>query len=121
MEPIHRHPPGLRAFPGIGMAAMSGLRPAVKGIRPRSILSRAAAFFAGACASVFAATEVCGTLSLAAEWTAKESPYLVTGDIFIPGNSRLRIGPGVIVRFAKPRPCPSDKDPYPQEDWADSA
>jgi hypothetical protein len=54
---------------------------------------------------------VCGTFPLATEWTAKESPYLVTGDIFIPGTSRLRIGPGVVVRFAKPRPCASDKAP----------
>jgi hypothetical protein len=68
-----------------------------------------------------AATEVCGALTLATEWTAKESPYLVTGDLFIPGNSRLRIGPGVVVRFAKPRPCPSDKQPQELEDWSDSA
>jgi parallel beta helix pectate lyase-like protein len=67
-----------------------------------------------------AATEVCGTLSLATEWVAKESPYLVTGDIFIPANSRLRIGPGVIVRFAKPRPCADAKGPIPQTDWSDS-
>jgi hypothetical protein len=72
---------------------------------------------------VRADTEVCGTLSLAAEWTAKGSPYLVTGDIFIPATSRLRIGPGVTVRFAKPRPCPADAHPHVEEemDWADSA
>ncbi len=68
-----------------------------------------------------AVTEVCGTFSLATEWTAAESPYLVTGDIFIPTTSRLRIGPGVEVRFVKPRPCPSDKHPQPQVDWSDSA
>jgi hypothetical protein len=73
-----------------------------------------------------AATEVCGTLTLATEWTAKESPYLVTGDIFIPATSRLRIGPGVIVRFARPGPCTADKEagrlPPPEPvDWADSA
>jgi hypothetical protein len=68
-----------------------------------------------------ASTEVCGTFSLATEWTAKESPYLVTGDIYIPPNSRLRIGPGVIVRFARPRPCPDQKEPIPQVDWSDSA
>lgn len=68
-----------------------------------------------------AATEVCGTLPLATEWVAKQSPYLVTGDIFIPANSRLRIGPGVIVRFAKPRPCKEDTTRIPQVDWADSA
>lgn len=67
-----------------------------------------------------AATEVCGTFGLATEWSARESPYLVTGDIFIPSNSRLRIGPGVTVQFAKPRPCPSDKYPQPLVDWSDS-
>ncbi len=65
-------------------------------------------------------TEVCGTFSLATEWTAHESPYLVTGDIYIPENSRLRIGPGVTVRFAKPRPCPLEKTEIEQMDWSDS-
>ncbi len=65
-------------------------------------------------------TEVCGALTLAAEWTAAESPYIVTNDIFIPGNSRLRIGPGVTVRFAKPRPCKDDKLPQEKVDWSDS-
>jgi hypothetical protein len=81
-----------------------------------------------------AATEVCGTFSLATEWVAKESPYLVTGDIFIPATSRLRIGPGVVVRFAKPRPCKesekhaaakaperAEAPAIEQVDWADSA
>ena len=67
-----------------------------------------------------AETEVCGTFSLATEWTAKGSPYLVTGDIFIPATSRLRINPGVTVRFDKQKPCPSDKHPQPLEDWSDS-
>jgi hypothetical protein len=66
-------------------------------------------------------TEVCGTYELATEWTARESPYLVTGDIFIPATSRLRIGPGVTVRFAKPRPCELQKRSIDQEDWSDSA
>lgn len=85
---------------------------------PLSILSRAPfsalALALAAAGQTLAATEVCGTFSLATEWTAKDSPYLVTGDIFIPGNSRLRIGPGVIVRFAKPKPCASDKVPVPE-------
>lgn len=66
------------------------------------------------------ATEVCGTYALATEWTANESPYLVTGDIFIPATSRLRIGPGVTVRFGKPRPCELEKQDIPQADWSDS-
>lgn len=77
-------------------------------MKPNPLFPLLAAFALAAQPEVRAATEVCGTLALAAEWTAKDSPYLVTGDIFIPGNSRLRIGPGVVVRFAKPRPCPSD-------------
>jgi parallel beta-helix repeat protein len=81
----------------------------------------AAALVLATLASAQAATEVCGTLRLAAEWTAKDSPYLVTGDIFIPNNSRLRIGPGVVVRFAKPGPCPDEKGhPPPLQDWSDS-
>ncbi len=51
-------------------------------------------------------TEVCGTLRLAQEWTKEGSPYIVTGDIFVPVTSRLRIGPGVVVKvMAKPKPC----------------
>ena len=70
---------------------------------------------------IHAATEVCGTFKLATEWTKAESPYLVTGDIYIPETSRLRIGPGVEVRFAKPKPCPSDTAEHELEDWSDSA
>ncbi len=67
-----------------------------------------------------AETEVCGTFSLATEWTTRGSPYIVTGDIFIPATSRLRINPGVTVRFDKQKPCPSDKNTQPLEDWSDS-
>ena len=93
------------------------------------MLSRFCAGFAGlgliasaACTvtPAAAATEVCGTFTLATEWTAHDSPYLVTGDIFIPATSRLRIGPGVTVKFAKPRPCELEKTEIEQKDWADS-
>lgn len=90
------------------------------GIVAHRSLLRAAALCA-AFGIAHADTEVCGTLSLATEWTAAESPYIVTNDIFIPLTSRLRIGPGVTVRFAKPKPCASDKKPLPQADWSDSA
>lgn len=85
----------------------------------------AAAFTALAAFAALAAhavTPVCGTLRLAQEWTAKESPYLVTSDVYLPNTSRLRIGPGVVVRFAaKSRPCDAE-DPAPApEDWSDSA
>lgn len=75
---------------------------------------------AAAAAAGRSPTEVCGTYTLATEWTAQESPYLVTGDIFIPATSRLRIGPGVTVRFTKPRPCELEKEAIPQVDWSDS-
>jgi hypothetical protein len=81
-------------------------------------LALAALAFPGAPAR--AATEVCGTYTLATEWTQRDSPYLVTGDIFIPATSRLRIGPGVTVRFAKPRPCELEKQAIGQADWSDS-
>lgn len=71
--------------------------------------------------AALAITEVCGSFKLATEWTKMGSPYLVTGDIYIPANSRLRIAPGVVVRFARPRPCASDTAPQPLEDWSDSA
>jgi hypothetical protein len=87
----------------------------------RNSLPTALALIVFCFASPRADTEVCGTLSLAAEWTAAESPYLVTGDIFIPQTSRLRIGPGVTVRFAKPKRCASDTIRIPQADWSDSA
>ena len=80
------------------------------------------ALFAALPAPARAVTPVCGTLRLAQEWTAKESPYLVTSDLYLPNTSRLRIGPGVVVRFAaKSRPCNAE-DPAPApEDWSDSA
>jgi hypothetical protein len=77
--------------------------------------------FAGAAS---AATKVCGTLRLAQEWTAKGSPYVVTGDVFLPNTSRLRIGPGVTVKFARPgasgAPCDAEDPAPPPADWADS-
>jgi Right handed beta helix region len=55
-------------------------------------------------------TEVCGTLKLAQEWTQSGSPYLVTGNIFVPITSQLRIAPGVEIRVvSKPRPCVADE------------
>jgi hypothetical protein len=88
----------------------------------REFLLTAATILLGILAAVVRAdTEVCGTLRLAAEWTASESPYIVTNDIFVPSTSRLRIGPGVTVRFARPKPCASDSARLPQADWSDSA
>ncbi len=64
-------------------------------------------------------TEVCGTFKLPTTWTQAESPYLVTGDIYIPEGSRLTVEPGAIIRFTRPRPCEGEK-PLAKLDWADS-
>jgi hypothetical protein len=76
----------------------------------------------GAPLSAAAATEVCGTLRVIQEWTPKGSPYIVTGDVYFPNTSTLRILPGTVVRFAKPGKKCEAEDPAPApEDWADSA
>lgn len=76
----------------------------------------------GAATPARAGTEVCGTLRQTQEWTAAGSPYLVTADLYIPNTSRLRIGPGVTVRFARPgRPCDAEDPSPPPVDWSDSA
>lgn len=55
-------------------------------------------------------TDVCGTYKLPQEWTLYGSPYRVTGDVFIPFNSQLRIEAGVEIRFSgKSKPCPDAK------------
>jgi parallel beta-helix repeat protein len=33
-------------------------------------------------------------------WTKAESPYTVTGDVYIPGGQSLNIEPGVVIKFA---------------------
>jgi hypothetical protein len=97
---------------------MAGMAP--DPLRPLFAAALAALSALSSASNASAATEVCGTYELATEWTARESPYLVTGDIFIPATSRLRIGPGVTVRFAKPRPCELQKKSIAQVDWSDS-
>jgi hypothetical protein len=53
-----------------------------------------------------AGTRVCGTLRLAEEWTREGSPYWITGDVFVPITSRLRIEAGTEIRVSsKPQPC----------------
>jgi Periplasmic copper-binding protein (NosD) len=80
-----------------------------------AVLCACAVFPAGA------ATEVCGILRGVQEWTAAKSPYIVTSDAYLPNTSRLKIGPGVKVRFArKPSACKAE-DPAPAPvDWSDS-
>lgn len=110
-------PSGAHAPPASPAPAVPRPQPA----SPAPALLAAAAFLYAALPAR-AATAVCGTLRLAQEWTAQGSPYLVTSDLYLPNTSRLRIGPGVVVRFAaKSRPCDAE-DPAPApEDWSDSA
>gem|GEM_PF-2350225 len=54
-------------------------------------------------------TVVCGVLRLAEEWTEAGSPYWITGDVFVPVTSRLRVEAGVEIRVsAKPQPCQAE-------------
>ncbi len=61
--------------------------------------------------------EVCGELENSADWVKKNSPYIVTNDLYIPFKSRLKIEPGVEVIFTEPRQCKSNTIQF---DWADS-
>ena len=49
--------------------------------------------------TTFAQTEVSGEVS--GEWTAEDSPYIVTDSTWIPEDEELRIGPGVDVLFGE--------------------
>ncbi len=63
---------------------------------------------------LFAKTEVCGEIRLPTDWTLAESPYIVTNDITIPENSRLRIEAGVVVLFTSPKPCAEEVEKQKQ-------
>ena len=45
----------------------------------------------------FGDTEVRGDVS--GEWTIEDAPFIVVGNVTIPGGESLTIDPGVIVRF----------------------
>jgi hypothetical protein len=92
---------------------VTGSRPAI----PALIL-----FAAVSAQTALSATPVCGTLRGVQEWTARKSPYLVTGDVYLPNTSRLTIGPGVKVLFARTASACNAEDPAPRPlDWSDSA
>jgi hypothetical protein len=58
-------------------------------------------------------TRVCGTLRLAEEWTLAGSPYWITGDVFVPITSRLRIEAGAEIRVSsKPQPCEKSEEKH---------
>ncbi len=76
-----------------------------------------------------APTEICGDIILPTSLRKCKSPYLVTDDIFVPGNSRLRIEAGVELIISKKRWCADLKDTLKaklaskwknQLDWNDS-
>jgi hypothetical protein len=50
-----------------------------------------------------AVTEKSGTVNREERWTIENGPYLITGDILVPRNSRLYIEPGTKVIAGKPR------------------
>ncbi len=66
----------------------------------------------------FSETRVCGKIGIPTDWTAENSPYIITNDIIIPKGSRLKIAAGTIIRFTPPQPC--SQPLLPQDDWADS-
>ncbi len=93
--------------------------PVTGGLTTSWVLPALLLFAASLAQAKSTATEVCGTFRLPTTWTKAESPYLITGDVYIPNGSRLTIEPGAIVRFARPKPCEGEEI-LPQADWADS-
>jgi len=65
----------------------------------------------------FSETRLCGVLEGSQTWTLQKSPIIITGDLYIPKNSRLSIEAGVQVLFEAPLPC---ADEVVQLNWADS-
>lgn len=61
-------------------------------------------------------TEICGKLDLPKSLTRSKSPYLITGDLYIPPSSRLTIESGVEVHIASEQKCHETK----QQDYSDS-
>ncbi|MDA0182239.1 Ig-like domain-containing protein [Solirubrobacter phytolaccae] len=65
----------------------------------RRLLSLLIVVFACLATSAYAQTEVSGTLVFDEQWTAAGSPYIVTGDVIVPSDVTLTLGPGVTMRF----------------------
>jgi hypothetical protein len=66
---------------------------------------------------LWASTEICGVLRAGTTFKLSKSPYLVTGDIWVPANSRLSIEPGVEVILGATGKCDAK---FSGVDWADS-
>lgn len=65
----------------------------------------------------WASTEICGVLRAGTTFKLSKSPYLVTGDVWVPVNSRLRIEAGVEVIMGAKGKCEAK---FSGVDWADS-
>src|SRR6058998_1610485 len=50
-------------------------------------------------ATLFADTNVSGSIASNTTWTVSGSPYIVTGDVTVNSNVTLTIDPGVTVKF----------------------
>lgn len=68
------------------------------------------------CALGYAQTELCGPLSMPTTLTKARSPYLVTGDLYVPPASRLTIEEGVVLLISTVDSCRRMN----QLDWSDS-
>jgi hypothetical protein len=55
--------------------------------------------------SSWSMTELCGVMNTAKTLKKKDSPFLVTGDIYIPTKSRLTIESGVVIFIAEGEKC----------------
>jgi parallel beta-helix repeat protein len=67
--------------------------------------------------SVYGQTPLCGVVDVPRSLIQTESPYLVTGDIYVPSNSRLTIESGVELLIAEQGDA---CDETGQMDWLDS-
>ncbi len=65
----------------------------------------------------YSLTEICGRIEIPTSLIKSESPYLVTGDIYVPPDSRLTIESGVKVLISSTDVC---KSKTKQLDYSDS-
>jgi len=76
--------------------------------KTRTLVKRLAVFlllailFSG---NSFALTEICGVLDIPTSLIKSKSPYLLTGDLYVPSSSRLSIDAGVEILVAEKESC----------------